>query len=137
MSSGFEAVIPGTRRTFSMPNSTKGAHRTSSSCTAMKRTHRGIAGSAFLAAKLTPWWPTNISGVLRSARGAGRAFLPVLHLRLLDRLPLHVARRIGSAGTQRNDMIHDVAVSATRVAGALHEPVPRRTATRRPSTRVG
>src|SRR2546426_650972 len=50
----FEAVIPGTMRTFSMPRSTKGAQRTSSSWTAMNRTQSGIAGSAFFAAKLTP-----------------------------------------------------------------------------------
>ncbi len=46
--------MPGTIRTFSMPSRMKGAQKTSSSCTAMNSTQRGIAGATRLAAKLTP-----------------------------------------------------------------------------------
>lgn len=47
----------------------------------------------------------------RSARFPLR---PILQLRLCGRLPLHVLDAVGSAGTQRNDVILDVAAASPR-----------------------
>jgi len=49
---------------------------------------------------------------------AQRAFLPILHLPFFDGLPLHVARRVRTAGTERHDVIDDVAFATVRIAGA-------------------
>ena len=41
---------------------------------------------------------------------------PILRLRLLDRLPLHVFRLVRTAVLQRDDVIHDVAGAGARCA---------------------
>src|SRR5258708_2489540 len=41
-------------------------------------------------------------------------FFAILPLRFLHRLPLHVARAIGTAGTQRLDVVLDIARTAAR-----------------------
>src|SRR6202011_5226734 len=48
----------------------------------------------------------------------------VLGLAFGDRLPLHVPRRISAAALQRDDVIHDIARPAVRIAGLRHELLP-------------
>ena len=52
-SNGFDAVIPGTMRTFSIPTKTKTLQNTSSSWTATNSAHSGMLGSPRFAATLT------------------------------------------------------------------------------------
>jgi hypothetical protein len=37
------------------------------------------------------------------------AFLPIFFFRVLDRLPLHICRRVWTAAGKRDDMVNDVA----------------------------
>ncbi len=53
---------------------------------------------------------------------------PILCLRLPRRLPLHVARGVGTAAGERHDVIHDVTRPAVRVPAPPHEIVLRRLA---------
>jgi hypothetical protein len=46
-------VIPGTKRIFSIPSRTNGAHKKSSNCTATNKTQSGILFFSVLAAKAT------------------------------------------------------------------------------------
>ena len=48
-------------------------------------------------------------------------FRPILNRRLLDGLPLHVGRAVGTATLQRDSVIHNVAFAALRIAGLFHE----------------
>jgi hypothetical protein len=50
---------------------------------------------------------------------------PVLNLRLLYRLPLHVGRNISTATFERSDVIDNVALAPLRIAAPLHEFISR------------
>jgi len=65
------------------------------------------------------------------------ALLPVFHLCCFNRLPLHVARRVGAASAERHDVVHDVTGPATRVAAATHKVVFCRATARNSPMRVG
>jgi len=52
------------------------------------------------------------------------SFGPVLDLRFLDRLPLHVGRHIGAATLQRNNVVDNVPLSAFGMAAVPHELFP-------------
>src|SRR3989442_7776835 len=49
---------------------------------------------------------------------------PVLDLRFLHRLPLHIRGGIDAAAFEWNDVVHDVSLSAFRIAGVFHELFP-------------
>jgi len=49
----------------------------------------------------------------------------VLDLRLLHGLPLHVGRNVCAAAFERHDVIDNVALASSRVAGPSHEVISR------------
>src|SRR3989442_11970896 len=65
------------------------------------------------------------------------ALLPVFHLCFCNRLPLHVARRVGAASAEWHDVVHDVTGPATRVSAATHKVVFCRATARNSPMRVG
>jgi hypothetical protein len=46
---------------------------------------------------------------------------PVLNLRLLYRLPLHIRQNIGAATFERHDVIHDVTFPTFRITSLFHK----------------
>ncbi len=73
---------------------------------------------------------------LRLAPVAAGSLPFVLSLRFRNGLPLHVARPVGTATFQRDDMVNDVAWPAVRIAGLAHEFALRCFAADKPSVAV-
>ncbi len=69
-------------------------------------------------------------------RRAGSAFLPILHFRVLDGLPLHVARRICAAGAEGNDVVDYIARPTVGIAAAPQELISCFPAAGNPSSTV-
>src|SRR2546422_10619120 len=86
--------------------------------------------NSILGRTLGPMTPGALHGASAMSR-ALCALLPVFHLCFFNRLPLHVARRVGAASAEWHDVVHDVAGPATRVAAATHEVVFYRSEERR------
>jgi hypothetical protein len=53
------------------------------------------------------------------------SFRSVFDLRLLNRLPLHIARNVRAATFERHDVIHNVTFPALRIARLPHEVIAR------------
>lgn len=53
--------------------------------------------------------------------GGWQLFPTVLSFRILDRLPLHIARIVAAAALQRCDVVDHVTRATAGIAGGLHE----------------
>jgi hypothetical protein len=69
-----------------------------------------------------------VTAAQRLPPAASDTLHPVLRLRVLGRLPLHVRRRIGTSARERLDMVHYVAGPAMGVSCLPHERVLRASA---------
>src|SRR2546430_13521216 len=66
-------------------------------------------------------YPRNLQNCFETSLTATIPLSSIFNLCFLHGLPLHVRRHVGPAAFQRHDVIHNITLASSGVAGLLHE----------------